>query len=249
MKVNPIVAIGFFILIGILIIALARGCRRNEIKPTIDIESRVEKLKQDSIENTRQLAAYEDTMTFMEGQLSLSHNKEIALNENLDKANDRISILLRKHVPIKPSLSDTGIITVPMRFVNECADCFIELDSGQKLVRKYKSEKDNQEKIYKGQLSLKDNRISNLEKSNNNLTAGYKSLLDSTKRVQDVLKPRGRLYLSWGVLWKEYVPWSAGGGLMYQTPRNLIIGAKWYYNAHGHMVETNVNFPLSLRFK
>lgn len=246
MKVNPLVAIGFFILIGILIIALARGCH-NQNKPAIDLEGRIEKLKQDSIESWRQLAAYEDTLTFMEGRLALSHNKEIALNENLDKANDRISILLRKHVPIKPS-SDSNITTVPNEYITDCADCFTELNNGQQLVRKYRAEKDNQEKLYNGQLNLKDNRINSLEKSNKVLTTDYRILLNSTKKMQDILKPKGRLYLSWGIIWGP-LPKMAGAGLMYQTHRNMILGAKWYYGASGQMVETSMNFPLSLRFK
>ena len=248
LKIHPLIGIGVFILIGILIIALVRGCRQNEIKPTIDIEGRVEKLKQDSIEKSRQLAAYEDTITFMEGQLSLSHNKEIALNENLDKANDRITILLSKHVPIEPSPVDTGTIMVPNEFVNDCADCFKELRNGQKLVKGYMAEIGNQAQIFEGLINIKDNRINSLEKSNKTLTADYGILLNSTKKMQDILKPKGRLYLSWGIIWGP-LPKMAGAGLMYQTPRNMILGAKWYYGASGQMVETNVNFPLSLRFK
>lgn len=232
----------------ILMFALVRGCQ-NEKKSAsivIDFKGRINKLTQDSIDNANQLTAYKDTMQFMDGQLSLSKNKELSLNEDLGKANHRITALLKKHVPIQPS-SDTSAVLVPNDYLVDCKDCFEELGNGQKLVRKYKEEKDNQEKIYKGQLNLKDNRINNLEKSNINLTAGYKSLIDSSKKMQDVLNPRGRLYLSWGVLWKDYVPWAAGAGLMYQNKRSLIIGASWYYNSKGHMIQTNVHFPLSLK--
>lgn len=245
LKISPIFAIGILIVIGVLAIALIRGCK-NEKKASaviINSDSLIKKLKQDTADLARKLSANADTTQFLEGQLSLSKNKEIFLNENLDKANDRISILLRKHIPIKPSPLDTGIVTVPMQFVNECADCFTELDNGVQLVRKYKAEKDNQEQIYKGQLGAKDNRIKLLEISNKEVTSSYMALIDITK---DIGKPKGKLYLSWGIMWGP-LPRMAGAGAMYQTPRNMLIGMKWYYGADGHMVETNMNFPLSLK--
>lgn len=245
LKISPIVAVAILIGIGILIIALVRGCQNGKkvASVVVDYKGRISKLKQDSIDLAQKLSANADTARFLEGQLSLSHNKEIALNENLDKANNRITDLLRKHVPIKPSL-DTSITTVPNEYISECADCFTELNNGVQLVRKYKAEKDNQEQIYKGQLNVKDNRINHLEKANKEVTSSYMALIDITKQS---VRPKGRMYLSWGVMWGP-LPKMAGAGLMYQTPRNMILGAKWYYGAQGHMVETNMNFPLSLRF-
>jgi len=67
------------------------------------------------------------------------------------------------------------------------------------------------------------------------------------KEAADKLKPHGRLYLSWGVLWS---PWPVGGGagLMYQTKYNFQYGAKVYYGRNGTTVETSMHFPLSIRF-
>lgn len=232
----------------VLIISLVKGCNNQKqlSKINIDYNGRIKSLMADSVERVKELAAYRDTMQFLDGQLSLSDNKLLFLNEDLGRANDRIGTLLKKHVPILPSL-DTNITTVGNDFIEECADCFKELGNGQKLVLKYKAEKDNQEQIFKGLVNVKDNRIRNLEKSNSQLLKNYTSLIDSSKRFQNNSMPRGRLYLSWGVLWKSYVPWAAGAGLMYQTRRSVIFGASWYYNSHGHMVQTNIHFPLSLR--
>jgi hypothetical protein len=238
------------ILVGVVVLAFAliRGCKNGKRAAALVVnsDSLTNKLKKDNIDLTRQLAANADTTQFLEGQLSLSHNKEIALNENLDKANARITNLLSKHVPIKPSPYDTGSTVVPNDYIVDCHDCFEELGNGQQLVRKYKAEKDNQEQIYKGQLNVKDNRINHLEKANKEVTSSYMALIDITK---DAGKPKGRMYLSWGVLWKNYVPWAAGGGLMYQNKRSVIFGASWYYNSQGHMVQSNVHFPLSLKRK
>lgn len=244
MKVHPLIGIGFFILIGVLIIALARGCsnEKKTASEVVDTKALLNKLKNDTTELARQLAANKDTAQFLEGQLSLSKNKEIALNENLDKANDRISILLRKHIPIKPN-PDTSVTLVPNVYIEECADCFEELSSGRDSVKKYRAENDNQKQIYRGLLNAKDIDIKHLEMSNKEITSSYMALINITK---DIEKPRGKLYLSWGIMWGP-LPRMAGAGAMYQTPRSMIIGAKWYYGAQGHMVETNMNFPLSLK--
>lgn len=244
LKIHPI--LGTLLIAGtiILIFLLVRGCQkeRKAASAIINSDSLINKLKQDTAELARQLAANKDTAQFLEGQLSLSHNKEIALNENLDKANARITNLLRKHVPINPN-PDTTATLVPNIYIDDCADCFKELDNGQQLVRKYKAEKDNQEQIYKSQLNGKDKRIKLLEVSNQEVTSSYMSLIKITK---DIGKPKGKLYLSWGIMWGP-LPRMAGAGAMYQTPRSMIIGTKWYYGAQGHMVETSMNFPLSFK--
>lgn len=248
LKINPIFAIGILIVIGVLAIALIRGCRNEREASTIIInsDSLINKLKQDSVDLAHKLVLNTDTMRFMEGQLSLSKNKEIALNENLHKADARITNLLNKHIPIKPNPLDTGIITVPMQYVNECADCFTELDNGVQLVRKYKAEKDNQEQIYKGQLNIKDNRINHLEKANKEVMSSYMALINITK---DIGKPKRMLYFSYGVLWSAYVPRMGGIGLMYQDKRLRQFGVKGYFGYYKPMIETQANMPLSFKRK
>lgn len=231
----------------VLLWALIRGCNNSKDNQTLAVNYKERsKTLEDSLRlSQKELIAYKDTMKFLNGQLSLTDNKLLSLTEDLGSANDRITALLKKHVPIEPN-PDTSITTVPNEYIEDCAGCFSELSKGQQLVIKYKSEKDKQEQLYKGQLNLKDNRIRSLESSNNSLTRSYSSLLDSSKRFQDTFAPRGRLYLSWGVL---FAPWpqSAGAGLMYQDKRNVIFGGMWYYGTQGHMVEANIHFPLSFR--
>lgn len=249
LKINPIVATAVLILIGVLLVALMRGCKNNQHSEAlvVNYEHRVADLINDSIEKSKQLIEYTNANELLDGQLSLSNNKLLSLNEDLGNANTRITALLNKHVPIKPS-PDTSVTLVPNSFVDDCAGCFKELRNGQQLVKQYKAEKENQFNLLSGRINLKDNRIKELETSNMRITSNYRSLLDSTSKFQDKNKPHGRLYLSWGVLWKPF-PWAAGAGIMYQNKRNLIWGAKWYYSAQGTLIETSINFPLSLKFK
>lgn len=246
LKINPIVAIAVLIGIGVLIVALVRGCQ-NEKKAAsavIDFKGRINKLTQDSTDLANHLNASGDTVKFLNEQSALSDNKLLSLNENLDKANDRISILLRKHVPIKPN-PDTSVTLVPNVYIEECSDCFFELSNGRDSVKKYRAEKDNQEQIYKSKLSVKDNSINYLENLNNKLTKDYKSLIDSAGAT----KRKGMMYFSYGVLWSAYVPKSVGAGLMYQDKRLRQYGVKGYFGAHKPMIETQVNMPLSFKRK
>jgi hypothetical protein len=249
LKVNPIVATIAFVLIGVLLVATIRGCKNNQQAEAlvVDYSNRINDLVKDSIGKEKKLIEYNKANEMLDGQLSLSNNKLLSLNGDLDKANDRISILLSKHVPIKASL-DTTVTLAPNSFIDDCADCFKELRNGQQLVKQYKYEKENQYNLLSGKLNLKDNRIKELEASNMRITSNYRSLLDSASRLQYKNKPHGRLYLSWGVLWSPW-PIAAGAGLMYQNKRNLIWGLKCYYGQKGTIFETNINFPLSLRFK
>lgn len=246
LKINPILAITILIGIGVLIIALVRGCQNGKkaASAVVDYMGRINKLEQDSIDLANHLSASGDTIKFLNGQLYLTDTKLLSLNENLDKANDRISILLRKHVPIKPN-PDTSVTLVPNIYIEECADCFFELVSGRDSVKKYRAEKDNQEQIYKSKLSVKDNDIKYLEKANKEVTSSYMSLIELTKSTE-----RKRvMYFSYGVLWSAYVPESVGAGLMYQDKRLRQYGVKGYFGDHKPRIETQMNLPLSFKRK
>lgn len=252
MRINKLIGYSALIVVGILLIATIRGCQRSksdegDIKELMALtDSSIAVAKRATSEWAEAKKQYKDSLEFIQGQWDLSKNRELALNEDLGKANDRITILLKKHVPIKPSLSDTGIITVPMEYVRDCEGCYDELANGQQLVLKYKAEKDNQFQILSGKTSIKDNRISFLEKSNTTLGESNSALLSNIKTLQDKWMPKGRMYLSLGALW-NFAPYAVGAGLMYQDNRFRQYGAKVYFGSFGKMVETNINMPLSFK--
>ena len=245
LTINKWLIVAILVGVVVLVFALVRGCQNGKklASINIDYDGKISQLKKNAIEDLKQLTAYRDTMQFLDGQLSLSKNKELFLNEDLGKANDRISILLKKHVPIKPS-SDTSMTWAPNEFINECAECFHELKNGQQLVKKYKAEKENQEQICIEKLNVKDNRINHLEKANKEVTSSYMALIDITK---DANTRRRMLYFSYGILWSAYVPKMGGMGLMYQDKRLRQYGVKAYFGAYKPMLETQVNMPLSFK--
>lgn len=250
LKINPLLATLTLIGIFLLIFALIRGCNNsNKLQlSNINYKEEIKKLKEDSIKQIQEKAAYKDTMEFIDGQLSLSKNKEAALNENLENANERITKLLGKHIPIKPN-PDTSVTLVPNVFINECADCFTELENGQEEVRKYKALKDNQEQIYLSKINGKDNRISFLEKTSAALGQTNSSLLNNIKTLQDKWMPRRKLYFTIGVISiDQYFPNGAGGGFIYQDKKSNLIGINYFLTAKGSVYQAQLSRPLSFKF-
>lgn len=237
------------ILIGILIVALYKGCdnSKKHKATTIDLTGRINSLNDDNIRLAKEKEDLKLSVQVQEGQLEISDNKLLSLTENLEKANDRIATLLKKHVPIKPS-SDSSTTLVPNEFINQCSECFSELESGQRLVTQYRAEKDNQEQIFKSQLATKDKLIKAIEKSNVVLAESYKELLDSTDLMQNKLEQRRTLFFKLGALAiNQPMPNGIGAGLMYQDKRKRIFSIGYYVTEYKTVYQAEVAFPLSLR--
>lgn len=240
--------LGLLISIGILVFALYKGCDNVNKNATLSVnyKERILKLEQDSIEQDKQRSAYFDTTEFLNGQLALSDNKLLSLTENLEQANDRIATLLKKHVPIGPN-PDTNVTLVPNEYIEDCSGCFSELKNGQQLVIKYKSEKDNQEMLFKRQISTKDNRIKSLEAKTIQLTSNYRSLLDSSQKQQNKLEQRRTLFFKMGALAiNQSLPNGIGIGAMYQDKRKRIFSIGYYITEYKTVYQAEVAFPLSL---
>jgi hypothetical protein len=248
-KISNWAVFGLLVGIGLLIFALYRGCSnvKENAALSINYKERIRKLENDSIEEAKQRAAYYDTTEFLNVQLALSDNKLLSLTENLGKANDRIATLLKKHVPIEPN-PDTNVTLVPNEYIEDCSGCFSELKNGQQLVLKYKTEKENQEKLFKSQISTKDSRINSLEIKNLQLISSYGTLLDSSQKQQSKLEQRRTLFFKMGALAiNQSLPNGIGIGAMYQDKRKRIFSVGYYITEYKTVYQAEVAFPLSLR--
>lgn len=173
------------------------------------------------------VAAKEQT----EGELSK------ALKENKE--------LIAKHDMAK--YTDTAAVIVPKEYADDCESCFVKLNNTTKLTLRYKDDLNNLQNNWDKQNQIYQKRFKQLNEERLGFYDKINSLAKEAKVATDKLQPRGRLYLSWGVMWAPW-PVAAGGGFMYQNKYNMIYGAKWYYGNHGHMVETSMHFPLSIKF-
>lgn len=238
--------------IGLLIIALTRGCNkvRQNKEAANGLSSQVDSLKALNksvlVAWAQSDSAYKDTLAFERGQRMLAEAKKERTEDDLNKALTENEKLIKKYK--NHEYTDTTMVQAPKEFVNDCKDCFTRLEITNGITLKYKKEVNDWADKFKKETSRISGRVTQVEKERDSYRFSVDSLTDIQKKSVSSVKPKGRLYLSWGVLW-SYWPTAAGGGLMYQTPRNVIFGAKCYYGAGKTTVETTINFPLSLKRK
>lgn len=251
-KVSNWVIFALLIGIGLLIFALARGCRK--IKQDQVNINKLMGLTDSSMALSRRAVtewadakkAYKDTLEFERGQRMLAEAQKERTEDDLNRVLSENERLIKKYK--NQEYTDTTMVQAPREFVDDCKDCFTRLEITNGITLKYKKEVNEWADKFKKETSRISNRVTQVEKERDSYRFSVDSLTNIQKKSVSAIKPRGRLYLSWGVLW-SYWPTAAGGGLMYQTPRNMIFGAKCYYGAGKTTVETTINFPLSLKRK
>lgn len=252
LKINPIVATLLIAGIIILLFALFKGCQQSKINyakyQKVDSLNTIllgavkdEKSKADSIAKD-----YQDSLELERGQYELLKNQKERTEIALDNALEGNKELIAKHKLDK--YIDTSAVTVPGAYVEDCDSCFAKLETTTNLTLRYKNDLNALEANWRKQNELYQKQFKALDQERLGFYNKVQTLAQQQQKELDKLKPHGRLYLSWGVIWGP-LPKMAGAGLMYQNKYNLIWGAKWYYGAQGHMVETTINFPLSLKFK
>lgn len=247
MKINPYIATFAMIVILIMAVALFKGCDNNK-----DLTSKFKKV--DSL-NTALLSvveggkierdsikkAYQDSLDFERGQNDLLRAQKERTERDMDHLEVENVALIKKYKDA--NYKDTSAVLVPRELMNDCESCFTNLEKSNLLSNRYRNDMNLLQENWDKQNQLYQKRFKVLEEERLGFQNKISYLVSEQKEAINKLKPRGRLYLSWGILWQPW-PKYAGGGLLYQTKENMIYGAKWYYGVSGHMVETTVNFPL-----
>lgn len=238
------------VVMGILLIAAIRGCKKanKEAKAKGEIQliadsalTVIKEYKRTSDSSAKQ---FKDTIEFERGQNALLFAQKIRTEINLQDVIQENKALIRKYK--QGDYTDTSAVTVPGEFVTDCQGCFVKLEKTTGLVERYKIDINNIQSNWDKQTETYQKRFKQLEAEK---IGFYNQISSLTKQQQDAankLKPHGTLYLSWGVLWRPW-PVAAGAGFMYQNKRNIIWGAKAYYGQQRTTVETTINLPLSLR--
>lgn len=238
------------IAIGVLVISLIKGCKNNkqqsaEIQKLSSLnDSLIHMSKRANDAWSRSKNEYDDSLEFERGQRLLAEAQKERVENDFLKVNKENAALLEKYKYYK--YADTSMVAAPKEFVDDCKGCFTQLEKTDRLSITYKMQVRDWGVKYERETGLLNNRISKIEKERDDYYTQVDSLIKAQAKSIDKIKPKGRLYLSWGVLWSPW-PVGAGGGLMWQTPRNVIFGGKVYYGINKTTVETTMNFPLSLR--
>lgn len=252
LKKYPILATLLITVVIILIAAVFKGCYENngvvaKYKKLDSLNSVLLDVVADSdreLDSTKK--AFNDSLEFERGQKELAKAQLQRTAYELDAATKTNKELIAKYKLAK--YTDTSTVTVPHEFVADCHDCFTNLEKTTNQVDTYRTDVSRIQNSWNKQEALYQKRFKEIEIERLGFNNKIRSLAKQQQEYIDKLKPHGRLYLSWGVLFQPW-PKYAGVGLMYQNKRNLIWGAMWYYGDKGHVVQTIINFPLSLKFR
>lgn len=252
LKINPIVAVLVIAGILILVFSLFRGCRQSQKQ--ISAYNKVDSLNKQLLKTISEDKAatdsskkqFRDSLDFERGQMALMEAQKERTESELRDITKENKALIYKYKLGK--YTDTSSVTVPGEFVSDCQGCFVKLEKTTDLVERYKGDINKLQDNWDKQTAIYQKRFKELDAEKLGFYNQINTLAKEQQKAIDQLKPHGRLYLSWGVIWGP-VPKYAGAGLLYQNKRNVLWGAKWYYGASGHIVETTINFPLSLRLK
>jgi hypothetical protein len=250
LKINPIVATLVIAVILIMAFTLFRGCRQSRIE--VAAKEKAEHITDSALAVIRDYKTssdstaqeFKDTIEFERGQKELAQAQKQRTETDLDKALAENKELIAKHH--LADYTDTATIVVSNEYVKDCEDCFTKLDNTTKISLKYKDDFNHLAKKWEDQTQVYDKRFKQLNEEKLGFYNKINSLAKEAKEATDKLKPHGRLYLSWGVLWSPW-PIAAGGGLMYQTKYSFQYGLSVYYGNTGTIVETSMHFPLSIK--
>lgn len=240
------------VVVGVLILALARGCNnsKKDAENIKFLKSSNDSLKamnkQILIDWGASEKEYQDSLGFERGQRLLVEVQKERTEDELNEAYADNKSLIDRYESGK--YTDATVVAAPAEFIAHCHSCFARLEISNELTLRYKKEVSDWGVKYERETARILGRYNEVKNERDSYFRKVDSLTNKQEKAIDKIQQKGRLYLSWGVQWQP-LPTYAGAGLMYQTKRNMMYGAKWYYGSKGHMVETTINFPLSLKIR
>lgn len=242
------------IVIGVIIISAIRGCNNSKAalaennqlkKANKTLEDRIIK---DSIDRKDSADSYQQAAIAQEIFNLAQQNKLSFAWDSLDKANVRISKLLAKYKPISPSI-DTNITTVPNEYIEECSQCFTELEAQQQREKKVKAQADIVQQSLNSTINSQQLRIAQLGREQVQANKNLNDCRSINEAYQKKLGLRGRLFLSMGIMAIKtpWLPNAAGIGLSYQDKRFRMISARFYTSEYGSVKALDIHMPLSFK--
>ena len=253
LTINPYV--GVAILLGFLMLAflLFKGCNTNQsmIAENAELKAQISTLVKrrlaDSLQELKNLEIYNDSLAYANAIIDLRDNQLEKSKSDLLVANNRINDLLKRYTPVEPD-PDTTATFVPNEYIDDCADCFENLEDQQRRFVLYDKKVDSLKSAYISKEQLQNNRIVQLTAENKQTSLTLNDSLAAAKRQIQTLEPRGKMLLSLSALWaNEILPKGVGGGLIYQDKHNRQYGVTVYGTNFGRLTTAELNLPLSFK--
>lgn len=242
----------------LLVFLLFRGCQLAKHKVAENtvlkeaLDSIVIKNERDSMASIQRDKDYSDSLQFVNGILDLKQIKLEATEERLLATANNASYWKQKCQSVQPDM-DTSVTMVPNLFIQDCHQCFDDLEHKDRLVKLYVREVREVDSTHKVKEKIQQNRIRQLTSERNTFQQNANDAIEIAGKAQtalNALRPRGVVYLKLATIAIDrYYPSGVGGGLTYKDKRNRLYGVKAYATNVGAVYEAELGLPLSFKRK
>lgn len=245
------------ILLGIcvLIFTIIRGCNKSANKEIAyenlkeDFNNLALKRERDSLSALQAKKDYEDSLSFVRGQLALNENQKQSIEDRLLLTANDAAKWRDKYEKVKPD-TNASITLVPNDFIEDCHNCFDSLDYKNQLIKLYVTKSKEVEASHKELEKVQEKRIATLTSEKNAFHQNANDAIALAAKYQNACKPKGRAFFTLSAIGGENV-WimGVGGGGFYMDKRERCYGGNVYGTNQGTMVTANLSLPLSFRRK
>lgn len=195
--------------------------------------------------------AYEDSLSFVDGQLELQAGANAAKTERIISLERAFDSLKRKHdataKKIRPMLDTSGIsaMLVPNEYVDECEKCWNMHETYIKENQQLRFERDSYDSLMRIQNNLNENRIKEVEgerlifnKMFNDCSLKLASKNNSTRKLK--LSAMGQLN-------DLFLPKGGGAGVIYEDKKSNEYGGHVIFTDRGKMYLFNIARTISFK--
>lgn len=145
-------------------------------------------------------------------------------------------------------ISDTGTILVPPDFVDDCKDCFTQLEKTTDSIDQYRYQANQMQVLYISQTQIDSQQIAECQAQKLRINKDYNTLRMAIEVNSKSLEPRRKLKIGIaGSFNNKLMPNGIGPGLMYEDKKDRNFGFKPIFGTGEPLYIVDIFVPFSLR--
>lgn len=201
---------------------------------------------EDSIKYSKREKELKDSAHVIRQQLAA--NKLLLTNKDTELANTlaQNKVLIKKYnqqwhgMPV-----DTSATLVPAAFVNDCKDCFTQLEKTTDQAEQYKYQADQMQVLWMSQAAIDSARIMECDSARLRANKSYNDLRMAVEINTRSLEPRRKLKVGIaGRFDNQFLPSGVGPGIMYEDKKDRSFGFRPIYGNQQPAYILDVHVPL-----
>lgn len=231
---------------GIAVFILFKFCGRSKNDRNAIIANLENKHMQDSVKMAADSIEYQNNIYNIKKQITFKSDTINALGmqlNNIIKENRQLIYKYKNNDYIKNV--DPSAVLMPQEFVEDCKDCFAQLEKTTDSVEEYKHESDMIKILWITQANLDSARIEKLEHEKLRLNKDYNDMRAAAEINTKTLTSKRKLKIGIaGMLNDKFLPNAIGPGLIYEDKKDRDFGFKPMFGKDGQRYIIDVHVPL-----